>query len=105
MKMARDEKLTMRQVMRRMSSSYGHRQVVGTADDIADDLERWFVEEAADGFNILAPDIPADFTEHVVPRLQARGLFRTDYVDGTLRDNLGLPFTDARGGRTPADMP
>jgi alkanesulfonate monooxygenase SsuD/methylene tetrahydromethanopterin reductase-like flavin-dependent oxidoreductase (luciferase family) len=66
----------------------------GTATDIANTLERWFVEEAADGFNILPPYFPDafdDFVQQVIPELQRRGLFRRSYSGNTLRSHLGLP--------------
>lgn len=56
-------------------------------------MQRWFENGAADGFNIMAPTYPeslADFVDQVVPILQKRHLFRTDYSGTTLRDNLGL---------------
>jgi hypothetical protein len=60
---------------------------------IADTLEEWFVEGAADGYNILPAYFPgafADFVDLVVPELQHRGLLRRDYEGQTLRDHLGL---------------
>lgn len=69
---------------------------VGTPEQIADEIERWFVGEAADGFILIGiHDLNAQlklFTENVVPILQKRGLFRTDYEGTTLREHLGLPF-------------
>jgi hypothetical protein len=53
----------------------------------------WFENNAADGFNILPPYLPGgleDFVDLVVPELQRRGLFRTEYEGATLRDHLGL---------------
>ena len=67
----------------------------GTPQTIADELERWFVEKAADGFNLLPPHVPGainEFVDLVVPELQRRGLFRTEYEGATLRENLGVPF-------------
>jgi alkanesulfonate monooxygenase SsuD/methylene tetrahydromethanopterin reductase-like flavin-dependent oxidoreductase (luciferase family) len=72
--------------------------MVGDAKTVADRLEEWFTTPACDGFVIQAPVCPgsyADFVRFVVPELQRRGLFRTDYTGGTLRDHLGL----ARAGR------
>ena len=49
---------------------------------------------AADGFNVMPPYLPGsleDFVDHVVPELQRRGLFRTEYTGETLRDHYGLP--------------
>jgi spore maturation protein SpmB len=61
---------------------------------VADGLEEWFVEGAADGFNIMPSWLPGafdDFVDDVVPILQKRGLFRHEYSGRTLRDHLGLP--------------
>lgn len=71
----------------------GDGAIVGTALDVADHIEEWFTTGAADGFNVSFPWLPTtltDFTELVVPELQRRGLFRTDYEGRTLRDHLGL---------------
>lgn len=88
---ALEGKLTVSQLAKRIAMSLGHRPVVGTPDEVADDLARWFEAEAADGFVVLPADLPAglrDFAEHVVPRLQDRGLFRTEYTGSTLREHL-----------------
>jgi len=56
-------------------------------------MEHWFVNEGADGFNLMPPLLPEgleDFVEQVVPVLQRRGLFRTAYESTTLRGHLGL---------------
>jgi FMN-dependent oxidoreductase (nitrilotriacetate monooxygenase family) len=93
--MAKSENLSLREVTQRIAISSGHRMVVGSADDLADDLQNWFEAGAADGFNILPALLPDDlksFAEHVVPRLQDRGLFQTDYGGATLRDNLERSF-------------
>ena len=66
---------------------------VGTATDIADELERWFGERACDGFVVAATHMPGayeDFVRYVVPELQRRGLFQKEYAGDTLRANLGL---------------
>jgi hypothetical protein len=62
-------------------------------------MEQWFIDEAADGFNIMPPYLPGsfnDFVELVIPELQRRGLFRTEYSGRTLRDHLGLPRPPSR---------
>src|ERR1700754_4804638 len=67
--------------------------VVGGPKEVADQLEELFVGRACDGFVIAATHVPgsyADFVTHVVPELQRRGLFHTDYTGKTLRENLGL---------------
>lgn len=90
---------TIRQLYRHVASARGHFTVVGTPTQIADILEDWFHNEGADGFNILPPWLPTgltDFVDLVIPELQRRGLFRTEYEGGTLRENLGLPFPETR---------
>ncbi|SEA91691.1 LLM class flavin-dependent oxidoreductase [Paraburkholderia sartisoli] len=92
--LARRENLTIRDLYLRIAGARGHQQVVGTPESIADQLQQWFEEEGADGFNIMSPWLPgglSDFAELVVPELQRRGLFRTEYEGRTLRENLGLP--------------
>jgi len=84
--------LTIRQLAQRVGS-YGGLAFVGTPQTIADEMERWLHEEGSDGFNIMFPYLPQgldDFVERVVPELQRRGLFRTEYEGATLRENLGL---------------
>ena len=93
MKIARRENLTLRQTARRAATAKHHWIVKGTAAQIADQLEHWFVNFGADGFNLLPPYLPGslnDFVDLVVPELQRRGLFRTEYEGRTLRENLGL---------------
>jgi alkanesulfonate monooxygenase len=66
---------------------------LGTPEAIADQLEEWFINGAADGFNIMPPILPTgldEFVNLVIPVLQRRGLFRTEYEGNTLRENLGL---------------
>ncbi|MGQ7938586.1 LLM class flavin-dependent oxidoreductase [Paraburkholderia sp. D1E] len=92
--LARRENLTIRDLYLRIAGARGHQQVVGTPHSIADQLQQWFEEEGADGFNIMSPWLPGGLTEFadlVVPELQRRGLFRTEYEGRTLRENLGLP--------------
>jgi alkanesulfonate monooxygenase len=67
--------------------------VVGTPEQIADQMEIWFRNGGADGFNVMPPYLPGgleEFVDHVIPELQRRGLFRTEYEGRTLRENLGL---------------
>ena len=90
---ARREGLTIRQLYESISGGRGHRIVIGTPESLADELEEWFMTGAADGFNIMPavlPDGLDDFVGMVVPELQRRGLFRTEYEGRTLRENLGL---------------
>ncbi|MEV7611483.1 LLM class flavin-dependent oxidoreductase [Streptomyces sp. NPDC089799] len=101
--LARKEELTLRELIARLGAGRGHRVFAGTPEQIADQLQEWFVSGAADGFNIMAPVLPtglADFVDQVVPILQQRGLFRTEYTGTTLRDNYGLPRPANRYART-----
>jgi alkanesulfonate monooxygenase len=92
--MARREKLTIRELGNRVAGARGKNVFVGTPTEVADYMEDWFSKGACDGFTIMPPYIPGshdDFCELVVPELQRRGLFRTEYEGKTLRENLGLP--------------
>jgi N-acetyl-S-(2-succino)cysteine monooxygenase len=85
--------LTLRQFYLAVATARGHRTVVGTPEQIADAMQLWFDNGAADAFNIMPPILPTaltDFVDQVVPILQRRGLFRTEYEGRTLRENLGL---------------
>ena len=91
--MAKKDNLTLRQVYQRAAGARGHRVIWGTPSSIADQLQEWFEHGAADGFNILAPTFPHGleaFVDLVIPELQKRGLFRTEYSGHTLREHLGL---------------
>jgi alkanesulfonate monooxygenase len=93
-RLARRENLTIRQLYQWIAGARGHYQIVGTPIQIADRLEEWFINDAADGFNIMPPYLPTgleEFVDLVIPILQERGLFRTEYEGKTLRENLGLP--------------
>lgn len=90
---ARKHQFTIRQLYEYIASARGHWTLIGTAEQVVDQLQTWFENEAADGFNVLPPSTPAgldDFVEFIVPELQRRGLFRTEYEGKTLRENLGL---------------
>jgi alkanesulfonate monooxygenase SsuD/methylene tetrahydromethanopterin reductase-like flavin-dependent oxidoreductase (luciferase family) len=93
LKLAEDEKLTVRQLAQRYGG-YSGLAFVGTPETIADELAIWLAEEAADGFTIVFPFLPQgldDVTRRLIPELQRRGLFRRDYEGTTLREHLGLP--------------
>ncbi len=90
---ARKNNFTIRQLYQWVAGARGHWTIIGTPEQIVDQLQLWFENEAADGFNILPPILPSslnDFIELVIPELQRRGLFRTEYEGKTLRENLGL---------------
>jgi FMN-dependent oxidoreductase (nitrilotriacetate monooxygenase family) len=96
LKLVQEENLTLRQLAQRLSTPRG--DFAGTPEQVADKLQTWFENEAADGFVIFEP-LPGQlklFVEQVVPILQARGLFREEYVGGTFREHLGLPFPENR---------
>lgn len=88
---ARRNKLTIKQLYRRACLANGHRVLLGSPEEIADDLALWYREGAADGFVLIPAALPADleaFTTTVVPILQEQGLFRTAYEGTTLRQHL-----------------
>lgn len=89
--LARQKHLTVRQIV--YENGGGHIQVVGTPEQVADKIEEWYRAGAADGFNLMIDTLPSsldDFVDTVVPILQKRGIFRTDFTGTTLRSNLGL---------------
>ncbi|HKS89276.1 MAG TPA: LLM class flavin-dependent oxidoreductase [Stellaceae bacterium] len=102
---ARNRNMTLRDLYNLTAAARGHWVLCGTPGQIADTLEEWFAEGAADGYNILPPYFPggfADFVDLVVPELQRRGLFRRDYEGTTLRDHFGLPRIAAPAPRRAA---
>lgn len=91
--LARRKRLTVRQLAQ-MVGGFGGLEIVGTAVEVADTMQTWLETDAADGFNVMFPTVPAgldDFVELVIPELRRRGLFRREYAGTTLRDHLGLP--------------
>lgn len=91
--LARRERLTVRQLIGRLGGGRGHRTFAGTPEQVADAIQGWFKAGAADGFNIMPPVLPSGldiFVDQVVPILQGRGLFRTEYAGRTLREHYGL---------------
>ena len=91
---ARRDKLTFWELCLANAGPRGHALSVGTPSQVADEMEHWFKDGAADGFNVMPAWLPGslkDFVDLVIPELQRRGLFRTEYEAMTLRENLGLP--------------
>lgn len=87
------EKMTLRQLLAYLAGARGHFTTAGTPEQIADLIEDWFNDGAADGFNVMPPVLPAMldvFVAEVIPLLQKRGLFRTEYEGETLRAQFGL---------------
>jgi len=96
--LVRREKPTLRQLLASLAGARGHLTVTGTPEQIADLIEDWFTDGAADGFNIMPPLLPAMldvFSAEVIPLLRQRGLFRTSYVGKTLREHYGLDWPDS----------
>lgn len=97
------ERPTLRELLGRLAAGGGHCMMVGTPEQVADEMERWVVHGGVDGFNLMPPALPAgldDFVDQVVPVLRERGLFRKRYEHTTLRGHLGLerPLAGASEG-------
>lgn len=89
---ARAEGLTVRQLLERRADQQN--AMVGTPEQVADTIEHWFTERAADGFNINFDIFPSgleQIADHLIPELQRRGIYRREYEHTTLRANYGLP--------------
>lgn len=87
------ERPTLRGLLHSLAGARGHFTATGTPEKIAGIIEDWFTSGAADGFNVMPPILPTQFeifASEVIPLLRKRGLFRSEYPDGTLRDRLGL---------------
>ena len=96
---AREEKLTIRQLYERFAGARGQRTLIGSPVEIVDDMEKWFLNYGVDGFLVHPAYLPGglnDFVDLVIPELQNRGLFRTEYEGATLRENMGLPRPPSR---------
>jgi alkanesulfonate monooxygenase SsuD/methylene tetrahydromethanopterin reductase-like flavin-dependent oxidoreductase (luciferase family) len=93
--LVRREKPTLRRLLASLAGARGHFTFAGTPEQVADLIEDWFTDGAADGFNIMPPLLPAMldvFSAEVIPLLQRRGLFRTAYEGKTLREHYGLAW-------------
>jgi len=91
---AKRDKLTLWELCLANAGPRGHVLSIGTPKQVADEMEHWFKDGAADGFNVMPAYLPGslkDFVDLVIPELQHRGLFRKEYEGMTLRENLGLP--------------
>lgn len=90
---ARRRKMTVRELRDFVGISMGHKLMCGTPEQVVDEMTEWFNAGACDGFNLLPAWFPGGFdtfVDHVVPVLQKRGLFRTEYNGHSLREHLGL---------------
>lgn len=89
----RRDRPTLRELLATLAGARGHFTFAGTPEQVADLIEDWFTDGAADGFNIMPPLLPSMldvFNAQVIPLLQQRGLFRTAYEGKTLREHYGL---------------
>src|SRR5258705_5242689 len=85
------ESWTVRRIVGRMGLGSRNPAIVGSAEEVADDLIAWVEETDIDGFNlsrIVTPESLEDFVDLVVPILQERGVYKHDYLPGTLREKL-----------------
>lgn len=107
--LARRDRLTVRQLIGRLGGGRGHLTFAGTPEQVADAIETWFTQGAADGFNIMPAVLPSGlelFVEQVVPILRGRGLLRTEYGPRqTLRERYGLPRPANQYVTAPAPAP
>ena len=95
---------TIREMYLEHAGARGQRTIKGTGREIAQNMEQWFQEEAVDGFLIQPAHLPGglkEFIDGVIPELQQRGLFRTEYESNTLRGNLGLSVPKSRYADSP----
>ncbi|RUS42827.1 LLM class flavin-dependent oxidoreductase [Cohnella sp. AR92] len=101
---AKERNLTLRQAALQSATPRG--DFIGTPEQVADRIQEWFEAGAADGF-IIGSNVPNglnDFVEHVIPILQERGLYRTEYEQDTLRGHLGLSFPINRYSKKPVSL-
>jgi FMN-dependent oxidoreductase (nitrilotriacetate monooxygenase family) len=97
--LVRREKPTLRQLLAYLAGARGHYTTAGTPEQIANLIEDWFGDGAADGFNVMPPLLPSmldTFIAEVIPLLQKRGLFRTAYEGRTLREHFGLARPESK---------
>jgi len=88
-----DKNPTVRELIGYLNAGGGHLTLVGTPEEIVDEIEKWMDEGVADGFNLMPPTLPGsleDFVDLIVPEMQKRGIFRKDYSGETLREMMGL---------------
>ncbi len=105
--LAHKDGLTIRQLYMRYAGGFGHRQIIGSVEQVAAALQETFEEGGADGFALAQPVLPQslkDVASMLIPELQRRGLFRREYAGVTLREHLGLerPAHPAAVARAPA---
>lgn len=102
---ARQHDLTVREVLETRANAQN--AIVGTPEQVADEIEVWFTKRAADGFNVNFDVFPAgleQIVDQLVPVLQRRGIFRREYEHSTLRGHYGLPPIAVAEGRMAATV-
>jgi len=90
---------TLRELYEHIAGGRGHLELVGSVEQVADVLQAWLEQDAADGFNVMAPTFPDglnDLVDLLIPELQRRGIYRTEYEGTTLRDHLGLTYPSSQ---------
>jgi FMN-dependent oxidoreductase (nitrilotriacetate monooxygenase family) len=101
--LVRRDKPTLRQLLGYLAGARGHYVTAGTPEQIADLIEDWFHDGAADGFNVMPPLLTVQldaFSSEVIPILRKRGLFRAEYEGATLREHYGLAWPASAFDRT-----
>ncbi|KAL1907864.1 hypothetical protein Sste5344_006287 [Sporothrix stenoceras] len=91
-KIAKEEGLNVRQLAQRCGGCAAN-SFIGTVESVADEMCDWMQSGAGDGFTLFIPYVPAgldDITEKLIPELQRRGVFRTEYAGRTLREHFNL---------------
>ncbi|WP_151717322.1 LLM class flavin-dependent oxidoreductase [Gemmobacter serpentinus] len=99
-KLAQSRGYTKRALLDQLAMGGRYPPITGTAAQVADELEDWIREGEIDGFNltrIVTPESYVDFADLVVPELQSRGSYKTEYAEGSLRHR-----TFGKGDRLPA---
>jgi alkanesulfonate monooxygenase SsuD/methylene tetrahydromethanopterin reductase-like flavin-dependent oxidoreductase (luciferase family) len=83
--------VTVRHLLDQMQLGGRYTTIVGDAAQVADALQSWVDEAGVDGFNLartVTPESYEDFIDLVIPELQSRGIYKTSYAQGTLREKL-----------------
>jgi len=104
--LVRRDKPTLRQLLAYLAGARGHFIYAGTPEQIADLMEDWLNDGAADGFNLMPPVLPwmfDVFVAEVLPILQRKGLFRREYAGKTLREHYGLAMPGSQFGCSNGD--
>ena len=84
---------TIKELLGYLAAGEGHLTLIGIPAEIVDQMEFWFNEGVADGFNLMPPSLPSsldNFVNMIVPELQKRKLFKKSYQGSTLREHLDL---------------